>query len=120
MKVLRNFAKRLRGRSLITIELVRIFSLMLLIEERTYFAPRAYRARPLNKLAMDLSARPARLISGGQGHQPWMNEIEFLSVYRMQRKALLLLASKIEDHPVFHGRRGPKQEPVAHQLMTLL
>ncbi|EJK67066.1 hypothetical protein THAOC_11944 [Thalassiosira oceanica] len=51
----------------------------------------------------------------------WMNDNEFLNKYRMDRETLDAVTEMIEDHPVFkRGRRGRRQRPVKHQLMTLL
>jgi hypothetical protein len=51
----------------------------------------------------------------------WLNDFEFKRKYRWSRDALDRIAGEIETHDVFKkGKRGRRQMPVKHQLMTLL
>jgi hypothetical protein len=51
----------------------------------------------------------------------WMHDDEFKRKYRCSREAFDKIVDKIKDHDVFKpGARGPSQELVKHQLMTLL
>jgi hypothetical protein len=96
----------------------RLIILYLMVKQYRYLAPRSLRPRPFNKFQLDLSTENI-----GNAHQPWLNDAEFLSAYRMQRSALESLVSKIAAHPVFNKngtRRGKKQNPVIYQVMTLL
>ena len=82
---------------------------------KRYIAKRRHRARPSNKFAIDLANAiqiPPDL--------PWLNEIEFLNAYRLTKSAFWRIVDAIKDHEVFKQKRGPPQQPVAHQLMTLL
>ena len=93
-----------------------ILLLILAIQGRRYLAARTSRPRPFSKFRLDLSHRPL-----GNAHQPWLNDLEFLTNYRMQRKAFWRVVELISDDPIFkRGSRGPSQEPVAHQLMVFL
>jgi DDE superfamily endonuclease len=52
--------------------------------------------------------------------QSWLNDEEFLSKYRVSRKAFRHLHDLIKDHPVFISKGKKKQIPVEHQLLTWL
>ena len=94
----------------------RLLLLYITIKRRRYLSPRWLRPRPMDKFQIDLSTEPL-----GDSHQSWLNDVEFLQAYRMQRKALGRLASKIKTHPTFNkGPLGKKQYPVIYQVMTLL
>ena len=73
------------------------------------------RQRPTNKFAIDLS----HSISVNPEF-PWLNDVEFLNAYRMTKSAFCQIVRAIENHQCFSRKRGPLQQPIAHQLMTLL
>jgi hypothetical protein len=52
---------------------------------------------------------------------PWLNDVEFISEFRVSRTSFVALHDMIKDHPIFKsGRRGPKQAPSEFQLLVLL
>ena len=80
-----------------------------------YIAEWRHRTRPSKKFAIDL----AHAIQSTPD-LPWLNDVEFLNVYRLTKSAFWRIVFAIREHNVFKQKRGPMQQPVAHQLMTLL
>lgn len=79
-------------------------------EGERYSVPRNYRKSALNIFEEDLDPNTGFYLS----------DREFKERYRCSRKELHFMSKKIEHHRVFQNRRGPKQAPIKHQLMTLL
>ena len=80
-----------------------------------YFARCCRRQRPINKFKIDLSQTILQ-----NYNLPWLNEVEFLNAYRVTKSAFWKIVHEIQHHPIFTRKRGPCQQPVAHQLMILL
>jgi hypothetical protein len=117
-KILQAFIEfnQARGRELVGDRERRILYIILAIQSQRYLAPRNRRLRPTNRFIVDLNPEPI-----GTSHQPWLNETEFLSAYRMQRPAFQQLCALIEGHPVFQYKGlGPRQAKVSDQLMVFL
>jgi len=86
------------------------------LSSKRYIVKRIHRRRPVNKFSIDL-APASPIVDPGL---PWLNEVEFLNVYRVTKSAFWRLVDAIKTHHVFTQKRGPTQQPVAHQLMALL
>jgi DDE superfamily endonuclease len=86
------------------------------LSKQRYIFRTKYRERPINKYTIDLN-KYGMFKSG----QPWLTEKEFITAYRMTRKAFFRLKYLIKDHPIFQqGKRGGTQCPIEQQLLTLL
>ena len=98
-----------------------MFELYLYVFSKRYlFREISYRQRPLNKFLIDLN-----LVASGVNSQPWLNEVEFMSAYRMTRKAFCGVICMIQNSAVFQttnetNNRGRRQYPVEYQMMTFL
>eukprot|EP00977_Amphora_coffeiformis_P018999 scaffold6842_cov135-Amphora_coffeaeformis.AAC.1 len=89
------------------------------VDGSRYLSRRKYRKGHSRKVfARDLYVDPT-----GE-RLPWLTEEEFLKKYRMQRDAFWKLHDLIKEHVVFNpqrdSKRGKKQAPVAHQLLSFL
>ena len=105
----------LQDQKILEEELYLLLYMYHLLSFHRYIEKRHKRQRPTNKFAIDLS----HSISVNPEF-PWLNDVEFLNAYRMTKSAFCQIVRAIENHQCFSRKRGPLQQPVAHQLMTLL
>jgi DDE superfamily endonuclease len=96
--------------------ILQALQMYIIASQQRYLLPRTVRDRPVNKYEIDLNPLPVN----GES-LPWLTETEFVTAYRMTRRAFHRLVDLIKDHPVFQApKRGCPQYPVEQQLLTLL
>ena len=82
------------------------------VQEQRYLYREEYRVRPYDEFSL--------ILQRDENGVPWLNDLEFLSQYRMQREKFDELVMLIQDDEIFQSNNNNRQAPPAHQLLVLL
>jgi DDE superfamily endonuclease len=82
------------------------------VQEQRYLFREEYRERPYDEFSL--------ILNRNENDAAWVNDLEFLGQYRMEREKFDALVLLIEDNDIFQTYTNKPQAPPAHQLLVLL